>query len=71
MVEVGESFSAGQIIATIGHEDENGGWPPHIHIQISLEQPTVNDLPGVVKLADRKLALEKYPDPRLIVGPVY
>ena len=71
MVEVGESFSAGQIIATIGHEDENGGWPPHIHIQLSLEQPTVNDLPGVVKLSDRKLALEKYPDPRLIVGPVY
>ncbi|DAC29035.1 MAG TPA: peptidoglycan DD-metalloendopeptidase family protein [Candidatus Poseidoniaceae archaeon] len=71
MVEVGESFTVGQVIATIGHEYENGGWPPHIHIQLSLRQPEVNDLPGVVKLADREVALKLYPDPRLIVGPVY
>ena len=38
MVEVGESFSAGQIIATIGHEDENGGWPPHIHTTLWSNQ---------------------------------
>jgi len=71
MVEVGESITVGQIIATIGHENENGGWPPHIHIQLSLKQPEVNDLPGVVKLSDREAALKLYPDPRLIVGPVY
>ena len=61
----------GQLIATIGNENENGGWPPHIHIQISLHEPVDNDLPGVVKLSDRDEALKTYLDPRLIVGQVY
>ena len=71
MVEVGDTVSRGQLIATIGDEHENGGWPPHIHIQISLVEPVDNDLPGVVKLSERADALETYPDPRLIVGQIY
>lgn len=71
MVEVGDRVSRGQLIATIGDEHENGGWPPHIHIQISLVEPVDNDLPGVVKLSERADALETYPDPRLIVGQIY
>ena len=71
MVEVGDTVSRGQLIATIGDEHENGGWPPHIHIQISLVEPVDNDLPGVVKLSERANALETYPDPRLIVGQIY
>jgi murein DD-endopeptidase MepM/ murein hydrolase activator NlpD len=71
MVEVGESVSQGQLIATIGDEDENGGWPPHIHLQISLTKPVVNDMPGVVKLSDRDEALATYLDPRLILGQIY
>ncbi len=71
MVEVGDTVSRGQLIATIGNEHENGGWPPHIHIQISLAEPVDNDLPGVVKLSERAEALETYPDPRLIVGQIY
>ncbi len=71
MVEVGDTVSRGQLIATIGDEHENGGWPPHIHIQISLAEPIDNDLPGVVRLSERDEALETYPDPRLIVGQIY
>ena len=71
MVEVGDTVSRGQLIATIGDEHENGGWPPHIHIQISLAEPVDNDLPGVVRLSERDEALETYPDPRLIVGQIY
>jgi murein DD-endopeptidase MepM/ murein hydrolase activator NlpD len=71
MVEVGDTVSRGQLIATIGDEHENGGWPPHIHIQISLAEPVDNDLPGVVKLSERAEALETYLDPRLIVGQIY
>ena len=70
-LQVGDKITKGQKIATIGNENENGGWPPHIHIQISIEQPINNDLPGVVKLSDREQALISYPDPRLIVGQVY
>tara|TARA_Y100000589_G_scaffold29468_1_gene24627 strand:+ start:1208 stop:1828 length:621 start_codon:yes stop_codon:yes gene_type:complete len=71
MVEVGDTVAQGQVIATIGDERENGGWPPHIHIQISLIEPVDNDLPGVVKLSDRDEALSVYLDPRLIVGQLY
>ena len=71
MVEVGDSVSQGQLIATIGDENENGGWPPHIHLQISLIEPVDNDLPGVVKISDREEALATYLDPRLILGQIY
>ncbi len=71
MVEVGDNVSQGQLIATIGDKHENGGWPPHIHIQISLTEPIDNDLPGVVKLSERDQALQTYPDPRLIIGQIY
>ena len=71
MVEVGDSVSQGQLIATIGGENENGGWPPHIHLQISLIEPVDNDLPGVVKISDREEALATYLDPRLILGQIY
>jgi murein DD-endopeptidase MepM/ murein hydrolase activator NlpD len=71
MVKVGSVVKKGELIATIGDEKENGGWPPHLHLQISYEQPVNNDLPGVVKLADRDASLKIYPDPRLIIGPVY
>lgn len=71
MVEVGSVVKKGELIATIGNENENGGWPPHVHLQISYEEPVDNDLPGVVKLADREAALKIYPDPRLITGQIY
>ena len=71
MVELGEAITKGQNIAKIGNETENGGWPPHIHIQLSLIEPIGNDLPGVVKLSDRDEALKIYPDPRLIIGQIY
>ena len=71
MVDIGDSVSRGQLIATIGDENENGGWPPHIHLQISLIEPIDNDMPGVVKLSDRDEALTTYLDPRLILGQIY
>jgi len=71
MVDIGDSVSRGQLIATIGDENENGGWPPHIHLQISLIEPIDNDMPGVVKLSDRDEALATYLDPRLILGQIY
>ena len=71
MVNVGESVEEGQIIATVGSKEVNGGWDPHVHFQLSWEEPNNNDLPGVVALEDRELALEKYPDPRIVLGPIY
>ena len=71
MVEVGESVVEGQVIATVGDKSVNGGWEPHLHFQLSWKKPEVNDMPGVVAREDREWALEQYPDPRIILGPIY
>ncbi len=67
----GREIKAGEVFAWIGDETENGGWPPHAHVQLSWEKPAKADLPGVVSAAELSEALERYPDPRLILGPLY
>ena len=71
MVSEGMQVSEGQIVATVGDESVNGGWAPHLHFQLCWEEPQVNDMPGVVAREDREWALEKYPDPRIVLGPLY
>lgn len=71
MVFVGQELSRGQKIAELGSEDVNGGWVPHLHFQLSVQDPGEADLPGVVSEADRDEALKRYPDPRLVLGDIY
>ena len=54
-----------------GGEAENGGWPPHVHFQLSLERPATHDMPGVVSADDHQKALETFPDPRWVLGDLY
>lgn len=68
---VGRRFGAGDVLGWLGEPEENGGWPPHVHFQLSWERPATHDLPGVVRREDRAEALRRYPDPRLVLGPVY
>ncbi len=68
---VGQKVNAGEVIAWFGNYAENGGWEPHLHFQLSLVEPGTHDLPGVVAPEDREQALLDYPDPRLVLGPLY
>ncbi len=67
----GRRFGAGAVLGWLGDAHENGGWPPHVHVQLCWQRPPTHDLPGAVAPADREAALALYPDPRLILGPVY
>jgi len=67
----GQSIHRGQIIGCLGSPEENGGWPPHVHVQLSLQAPINLDMPGVVAKRDVSAALQQYLDPRLICGPLY
>jgi len=67
----GEAFSRGDIIATVGNKDENGGWNPHLHFQLSYKAPAVPDMPGVTSLRNRAMALQLYPDPQIVLGKLY
>jgi murein DD-endopeptidase MepM/ murein hydrolase activator NlpD len=69
--EVGQKLRAGDLLGWFGKYSENGGWEPHLHFQLSLVEPLTHDLPGVVTPAERKQALRDYPDPRLVLGPLY
>ncbi len=69
--KIGKKVARGDVIAWVGDRHENGGWNPHLHFQLSLEEPAVCDLPGVVSALQREVALRKYPDPRLVLGPLY
>ncbi len=66
-----QAIEAGEIIAEIGSENENGGWPPHLHFQLSLLRPETYDMPGVVSETERDRALKIFPDPRKVLGPIY
>ncbi len=68
---VGRRFGAGDVLGWLGGREENGGWPPHVHVQLAWERPVTFDLPGVVRPADREDALRRFPDPRRVLGPIY
>jgi murein DD-endopeptidase MepM/ murein hydrolase activator NlpD len=67
----GQAFQAGDVLGWIGDRDENGGWNPHLHFQLSLERPMKCDMPGAVSDEQLAVALQIYPDPRLVLGPLY
>lgn len=67
----GDCFQSGDVLAHVGTEQENGGWNPHLHFQLSLIKPETHDLPGAVAATDLQWALGAFPDPRLVLGPLY
>lgn len=69
--ELGQKISKGEVICWMGDKHENGGWESHLHFQLSLKEPKTHDMPGVVSPDNRDQALEDYPDPRLVLGPIY
>ncbi|NGP90068.1 peptidoglycan DD-metalloendopeptidase family protein [Fodinibius halophilus] len=71
MVKAGEQIPQGQKIATLGGPAVNGGWVPHLHFQLSVEDPGEADMPGVVSPDKRDKALDLYPDPRSVLGKLY
>ena len=66
---IGMALEAGDTIGWVGDakDRENGGWPPHLHLQLAMFRPETHDLPGVVSAADRTRALEAFPDPQLVL----
>lgn len=69
--KIGQKISSGEVICWMGDKHENGGWESHLHFQLSIIEPKTHDMPGVVDPKAREVALVKYPDPRLVLGPIY
>ena len=69
--KIGQKIYSGEVIAYLGSKEENGGWPPHVHFQLSLIEPKICDLPGVVSEENHNIALKIFPDPRKVLGKIY
>jgi len=69
--KLGDPIEAGDVLGAFGRDAVNGGWAPHLHLQISVVEPTDGDMPGVVHPDDREAARRTYPDPRLLLGDIY
>tara|TARA_B100000945_G_C20290858_1_gene553217 strand:+ start:149 stop:742 length:594 start_codon:yes stop_codon:yes gene_type:complete len=67
----GDIVNSGDVLGWMGDVGENGGWPSHLHFQLSLVEPTGCDMPGVVTESELEYALSIYPDPQNIVGKLY
>jgi 4-aminobutyrate aminotransferase-like enzyme/murein DD-endopeptidase MepM/ murein hydrolase activator NlpD len=68
-LDVGRVIEAGEQIATLGDASVNGGWTPHLHLQIITDLLGLGtDFPGVARPTQRAVWTCLCPDPNLIVG---
>jgi 4-aminobutyrate aminotransferase-like enzyme/Ser/Thr protein kinase RdoA (MazF antagonist)/murein DD-endopeptidase MepM/ murein hydrolase activator NlpD len=64
----GQVVLAGELIGEVGDVGENGGWPPHLHLQLIIDLlDCVGDFPGVAEPDRRAVWRELCPDPNLIL----
>ncbi len=73
LLKPGDAIQKGQVLGRMGDFDENGGWKhSHLHFQLSTKPPDQpHDMPGASSVKDRIEALQQYPDPRYVLGPMY
>ncbi len=57
---------AGEEIARLGTAEVNGGWEPHLHLQLFTD--LVSDLPGVALSDEADVWRSVCPDPNLLLG---
>lgn len=67
---VGRRFGAGAVLGWLGEPHENGGWPPHVHVQLSWDDPGRPDLPGAAPRAEAAAWMARFPDPEAVLGPL-
>ena len=66
---VGERLPAGDELARLGAEAENGGWPPHLHLQILANgREDFSATPGVGEARFRAAFAELFPSPHELAG---
>jgi 4-aminobutyrate aminotransferase-like enzyme/Ser/Thr protein kinase RdoA (MazF antagonist) len=68
-LRVGQSIARGERLATLGTPAVNGGWTPHLHLQVIADLLDLGcDFPGVAQPNQRAVWRSLCPDPNLIVG---
>jgi len=67
-LEEGQAVERGQEIARVGAPPTNGGWPPHLHLQIILDLLERGpEFPGVARASERGVWTALSPDPNVLL----
>jgi len=65
----GKSYKAGDKIAEIGADPENGHWPPHLHFQLITDMlDKKGDFYGVAPPSEKEAYAKLCPDPNLLLN---
>jgi 4-aminobutyrate aminotransferase-like enzyme/Ser/Thr protein kinase RdoA (MazF antagonist) len=65
----GDAVRRGDVVGRLGDERENGGWAPHLHLQLlTTDLGRGAGAHGVGTLAERDLWESANPDPNLLLG---
>jgi 4-aminobutyrate aminotransferase-like enzyme/Ser/Thr protein kinase RdoA (MazF antagonist) len=65
----GARIKRGEAIAALGNRASNGGWEPHLHIQLStIAYEQAADMPGVGEVEFAPIWAELFPDPTQFIG---
>ncbi|HEV2458774.1 MAG TPA: aminotransferase class III-fold pyridoxal phosphate-dependent enzyme, partial [Ktedonobacterales bacterium] len=68
-LSIGMPVARGSEIARIGDASVNGGWPPHLHVQVITDLlGKAGEFPGVARPSQREVWLSISPDPSLMLG---
>lgn len=65
----GTTVNAGEVLGWVGDRAVNGGWWPHVHVQVITDLlDREGDFPGVARPAEREVMLALSPDPSPLLG---
>ncbi|MBC7185849.1 MAG: aminotransferase class III-fold pyridoxal phosphate-dependent enzyme [Calditrichaeota bacterium] len=68
-IKPGRRLKRGDTIGWVGESSENGGWPPHVHLQVIADMLGYRgDFPGVASPSQRAVWLSICPDPSPLLG---
>lgn len=64
----GQAIASGELLGHVGTIPENGGWPPHLHLQVILDLLDRGaQFPGVARASERSVWTSLSPDPNLLL----
>ena len=68
-LKIGQPIGQGEKFAAIGSVQENGGWPPHLHLQVITDLLDLGtNFPGVALASQRNIWTSLSPDPNLLLA---
>ena len=68
-LHLGDEVAAGDLLAWVGEAHENGGWSPHLHVQIMLDMlGHEHDFPGACRPSQQAVFADLCPDPMNLFG---